>query len=114
MKKILCLSTILIVCSFLAACGGLKAENKNNYNTAKEVVETIDKYLDFKIDENELEERVERLHNRIENNSEASADMRILSARVFRAYILASDSVDDEKMLEIRNEIAKSIGVKEK
>lgn len=101
---------VLILCLGLFACGG-KPEglSDDQYDAAIKAVETVDKYLDGKMDAEEAYEIIDDIRGEFDWDEEDDSDVSAVDSRLslLQADLLGDSS--DRTIEEDRDELAKLI-----
>ncbi len=112
--------SILLLMSFsllFIACESKVKLNDNNVRTAKSIINTVDSYLDGKMDAKEAHDNIEIEYDNIDENDENSVESTLFSSNTLSITIELSSmsydgSGDVETIKNCRNEIAELIGQK--
>lgn len=132
MKKIFLIMALLSV-SLFSACGNsekVDGLDKRTVEITKQMIQTVDKYLDFEIDAEEASEKIDNAYDRLKpSNPENDHEIEMFYLKLQRLPMIMSSidfstmsglyedyelSEEDDELLELRNEIAVRIGIKKK
>lgn len=113
-KNLLVVAAVVLVAALLSACGS--SLNANNTRTAKSIINTVDLYLDGKIDAGTAHDLIEAEYDAIDDSDENSTNRLIFSTHVLSISIELSSMAfngggDVAEIEDSRNEIASLIGV---
>ena len=107
MKRVVASFLVIILCLGLFACGG-KPEglSDNQYDAAIKAVETVDKYLDGKMDAEEANEVIDDIEGQFDWDDEDSSDVSAVDSRLslLQADLMGDSS--DKAIKEDRDKLA--------
>lgn len=125
-KKSIILLICVMVLMALSGCKKEKTASEKAISVGKKVIETVDGYLDKKLDYDqarqkikELEDEMEYLDERDHDDKYYSSDLLVSSSITMVQSKILSDKMDSssdsyDKLVESRNELAKKIGEKKR
>ena len=108
MKKLLCIALTLILCVSFIGCG-TKGIDKTVYESGVKAIEVFDAYWDMEISEDEADEKLEVLRNRVKAIDDESETTSLVYTYILSLNICTG--FDDTEGMETRNKLAEELGV---
>lgn len=110
MKKILCLSLILVLVFMLLGCRP-KNVSEPFYNAGKKAVKIADQYLSFEITADDAHQLIDSIHDALPKNGDEMFDVVVSMQLSSLSWDFVQFSVDYDDVLYDRNRLAETLGV---